>query len=168
MSNQTVHVIAPRPPMRAFLVAAVLTFLGAALVALAAGHHAAVVWVVLAAVVLLAGIALACAGAVSMRRMRTFVTLDDDGYRITAPGTDQRGEWADVTRVTSTANGAHLTLHHGEVGRTHIISPAGGGDPAMASLATDIAHRLDDSRGYGETMNVPLIDPHNPNPDVVS
>lgn len=165
MSTQTTHVIAPRPPLRAFLAAAALVFAGAVLVTVAAANHAALGWLELAAVPAGVGLGLAVAGASSMRRMRTFVVTDADGYRITGPGTDKHGTWDEVTRLATSADGAHVTLYHGEVGRTHILSPAGG--EQMTSLVADMSRRLDDSRGYGETMNVPLIDPHNPDPDVV-
>lgn len=162
------YVLAPRTPMRAFLVAAALVLVGALLVALLAANGAATVWLVLAAIVLVAGLALAGMGLASMRTMRTFVELDPEGYHITGPQVDRRGTWTEVTRVTTSAEGAHLTLYHGEVARTHILCPTGGDDPQMQGLVADIARHLDDSRGYGETFHVPLIDPHNPDPDVVS
>lgn len=39
----------------------------------------------------------------------------------------------------------------------------------MKALVADVAAHLDADRGYGETINVPLINPHEPqDPDVVS
>lgn len=142
------YVLKPRPPVRAFIIAGVLSLLGALLVVWASSRGAAMVWVVLAAIVLVLGIALAVLGAISMVNMRTFITLDEQGYRIKGPGVDKGGSWADVTRVTTTKQGAHLTMYHGEVGRTHIMCPGGADDPQMAALAQDIADHLDHDRGY--------------------
>lgn len=159
------HVLKPRPPVRAFVIAAVLVLLGALLLAAVSGA----VWTALAVVLLLAGLALAGMAGWSMHTMRTFVDLDAEGYRIVGPGVDKAGSWGDVTKVTTSAHGSHLTLFHGQVGRTHILCPGGGEDPEMKALVADVAAHLDADRGYGETINVPLINPHEPqDPDVVS
>ena len=168
MDTTVRHVIKPRTPVRAFIIAAVLVLVGAVLVAVSAAQSAGAVWAALPAVLMVAGLALVGIAVASMVKMRTFVTVDDEGYRITGPGVDKQGTWVDVTRVTTSSNGSHLTLYHGEVGRTHILCPAGGDDPSMQALVADISRRLDDSRGYGETFNIPLIDPHNPDPDIVA
>lgn len=142
------YVLKPRPPVRAFAIAGVLSLVGALLVVWAASRQAALVWQVLAVIVLVVGVALAVLGAVSMVKMRTFITLDDKGYTIKGPGIDKGGEWSDVTKVTTTHQGAHLTMYHGEVGRTHIMCPGGADDPQMTALAQDIADHLDQNRGY--------------------
>jgi len=158
------YVLRPRPPVRAFVIAAVLALLGAVLAAAASGG-----WSVLGVLVLFAGLALAGVAGWSMLTMRTFVDVDDQGYRIHGPGTDKSGAWREVTKVTTSAGGSHLTLYHGQVARTHVLAPVGAGDAEMQALVADIAARLDASRGYGETMMVPLIDPHRPqDPQVVS
>lgn len=150
------YVLKPRPPVRAFLIAAALALLGALLVAATGGGLLRA----LAVLVLLAGVALAAIAGSSMVQMRTFVDVDDAGYRMTGPGTDKSGSWDEVTKVTTSAAGSHLTLYHGEVGRTHVIAPQGE-DEEMTRLVADIAKRLDASRGYGETINVPMM--HAPN-----
>ncbi|WP_420176712.1 hypothetical protein [Luteococcus sp. OSA5] len=162
------YVLKPRPPVRAFVIAAALTLVGALLVSIAQSADASLLWVVLASIILIAGLALAGMAAWSMVTMRTFIDLASDGYRIHGPGVDKSGGWEDVTKVTTSAQGSHLTLYHGEVGRTHVICPGGGEDPEMVALVEAVAKHLDANRGYGETINVPLIDPHQPpNPDVV-
>jgi len=147
-------VLRPAPPVRAFLVSAVLVLAGAVLSAVA--RDASGIWLALALLVLLLGLVLAAIAAASMVRMRTFVDVDAQGYRITGPGIQKQGAWDDVTRVTTSGNGARLSLHHGEVGRTHIIAPSGQ-DEQMTALTDEVAKRLDANRGYGETMNVPLM-----------
>lgn len=161
------YVLKPRPPVRAFLISAVLILIGALLLALTGGK--AVVWVALSWIVLLAGLALVGMAGYSMVKMRTFIDLDDQGYKILGPGVEKAGAWSDVSKVTTSAEGAHLTLYHGQVSRTHILCPGGGDDAEMTRLVAAVAQHLDANRGYGETINVPLIDPHQPpNPDVVS
>lgn len=156
-SNST-HVLNPRPPVRAFGIAAVLVLVGAVLLVVAGST----VLDVLAGLLLVAGLALAAMGAWSMRTMRTFVELNQSGYRIHGPDVDKSGVWSDVTKVTTSAHGSHLTLYHGEVGRTHVICPGGGEDPSMKELVQAVSQHLDADRGYGETINVPLINPHGP------
>ncbi|MEL4358744.1 MULTISPECIES: hypothetical protein [unclassified Luteococcus] len=162
------YVLKPQPPLRAFLISAILLLLGAILLSSTSGGGS-VVWVALSWIVLLLGLALAGMAGWSMVTMRTFVDLDDDGYRITGPGADKAGRWDEVTKVTTSGEGAHLTLYHGQTNRTHILCPGGAADAEMTRLVTDVAQHLDANRGYGETMNVPLINPHEPpNSDVVS
>lgn len=146
------YVLKPRPPVRAFVIAAIATLVGA--IMMAACRHSAFVLVALSALVMALGIALAVMAGISMVRMRTFVELSDEGYRITGPGTDRQGSWAEVTKVTTSANGAHLTFHHGEVGRTHILCPGGGDDEQMQALVADVAKHLDTDRGYGPPINL--------------
>ncbi|MEL4503472.1 hypothetical protein AAEX63_00865 [Luteococcus sp. H138] len=161
------YVLKPALPIRAFLISAVLTLLGAILLAVTSG--AAALWVALSWIVLLLGLALAGMAAYSMVKLRTFVDLDEEGYKILGPGVEKAGSWSEVSKVTTSAQGAHLTLYHGQTSRTHILCPGGGADAEMTRLVADVASHLDADRGYGETINVPLINPHEPpNPDVVS
>lgn len=142
------YVLKPRPPMRAFFIAAALSLVGAVLTVIAAASHAGAVWITLAFILLAVGVALAVTGWLSMSRMRTFINLTDEGYAIKGPGVDKTGEWSDVTKVTTSNNGTHLTMYHGEVGRTHIMCPGGHDGEQMAALAQDIADHLDVNRGY--------------------
>lgn len=142
------YVLKPRPPMRAFFLAAILSALGALLVVVAAANHLGAAWITLAFIVLGIGLALGLVGWVSMSRMQTTIKLDDAGYQISGPGVDKRGEWSDVTKVTTSNGDTHLTMYHGEVGRTHIMCPGGQDGRQMAALAQDIADHLDKSRGY--------------------
>lgn len=142
------YVLKPRPPMRAFFVAAIISALGAVLTVVAAAQHAGAVWIMLAFILLALGVVLAVMGWLSMTRMQTYIKLDDKGYEIKGPGVEKAGEWTDVNRVTTSNGGTHLTMYHGEVGRTHIMCPGGQGGAQMAELAQDIADHLDKDRGY--------------------
>ena len=140
------YVVRPRTPMRAFVLAALLSMAGAVLITLSAALGWAQLWMWVSAVVLLAGVLLLLTALASMRRLRTYVDLDDTGWEVRAPGGTRRGDWSDVTKVTIAVRGDRLTLHHRDGRRTHIVAP--GPTDEMQAMATDIATRLDANRGY--------------------
>ena len=127
----TRHVMSPEPPIRGFIIAGVLSIVGA---------------------VLTCGIALAVTAAWSMVHMKLYVDLDDKGYHIHGAGQDRRGTWDKVTKAALTESRSRLTLYHGQVGRTHIVRPGIGDPKEMDDLAVDVAHRLDESRGYRQNI----------------
>lgn len=133
----------PRPPLRAFLIAAVLSLVGGVftVVALQAGWHAVVV--VIAILVLALGILLFVAGVVAMSQLGVRVRIDDEGYEITGTGQRHEGKWADVTKVTQAVEAAHITIYHGNVRRTHIIFPGGPAQDQMQSIIDEIMARLE-------------------------
>jgi len=140
------YIVRPRTPVRAFVLAAVLSMAGAALITLSAARAWAQVWMWVSAVVLLAGVLLLVTALASMRRLRTYVELDDQGWEVRTPGGTRRGQWSDVTKVTIAVSGDRLTMHHRDGTRTHIVAPAPTEE--MQSMASDIATRLDANRGY--------------------
>ncbi len=142
----TTYVVRPRAPLRAFVLAALLSMAGAAGITLAAATAASQVWMWLSAVVLLFGVLLLLTALTSMRRLRTYVELTDDGWEVRAPGSTSRGPWQDVSKVTIATDGVRLTLHHSDGRRTHIVAP--GPTDEMQVMASDVAARLDASRGY--------------------
>ncbi|AZZ41097.1 hypothetical protein C0Z11_00990 [Acidipropionibacterium jensenii] len=146
----TRHVLTPRPPFRGYVIAAVLSLAGAALIVIAAAQGWANGWIALFAVLLALGIALGLTATWSMIRMRLYVDLDTTGYRIHGAGQDRSGRWADVTRAALTESRSRLTLYHGQVGRTHIVRPGVGDPREMDELAADVARRLDADRGYSQ------------------
>ena len=138
---ESVYTITPRPPIRALVIAAVTSLVGAVLlvVALASSWHVAVA--VVGGLLLAGGLALAVAALLTPSRLAVTVTLDDDGYRVTGSGGEQVGAWDDVTRVTQSDDGAHVTIHHGEDRRNHLIFA--GQDPAViAKVLLDVQRRL--------------------------
>jgi len=144
----TTYVLKPRPPFRAFVLAAIISLAGALFVVLASAEHWGAIGVAICVIVLALGIGLLVFALLSMSKMRVFVRLDDSGYTIEGPGLHKTGAWAEVTKVTTQREGAHLTLHHGEVARTHIICPRGVSDPQMQALTADVIARMDADRGY--------------------
>ena len=143
---ESTHVIKPQPPVRAFVPAAVADLAGALLLvaALSQGWHVA--FVVVAALLLVAGTALMIGAFVSLNRLAVRFTLTDEGYRLLGPGVDHAGEWADVSKVTQSQEGSHVTIYHGAVRRTHLLFP--GGDRAQIDevLADYVAATLDSLR----------------------
>ena len=138
-------IIDPRPPVRAFLLAAVVSALGAILAVMPLDWP----WrwilvgfgiVLIAAAGLLIGLAIA-----SMRRQRVVVELDETGFRVDSPAGAQSGTWAEVTRVTSAPG--RITLHKGDTERVHLVAPTGD-LPQFEALSQAISQRLDDDRGY--------------------
>lgn len=143
----TSYVIKPQPPVRAFAIAAVLSLLGAALIvaALAVAWH----WiaVVAGAVVLAAGLGLLAAGLYSMRAREVTLTLSDDGYALASWRGVEEGRWRDVTRVTQSVDGMHLTIFEGDDVRRHLLFAPGATRPDERLLA-DLTARLDAAKGY--------------------
>lgn len=138
----TTHVLRPVQPLRAYALAAILSTVGA--LVLVAGNISASIWIVaLGALILSGGLVLLGATVNSVRRYKVSVDLDDQGYAIHASTGDHTGAWADVRRVTRTADGTQLTLHHDGDRRTLLV----GRD--VTTLEADMAHYLDKSRGYG-------------------
>lgn len=146
--NPRTYVLRPQPPVRAFALAAVLAALGAILVVVCAATSANAFFMAVSVIVLVLGVLLLVAGFVSMRRLRSFVDLTDDGWSVRTPTVTRTGTWSEVTRVTSSMDGAHLTLYQGDQARTHILAAGNVAGSEMEALAADIATRLDRNRGY--------------------
>lgn len=143
----TGYVLRPRPPIRAFAMAAVLSLVGAGLL-VGFGSRGVLGGQIAGWIVLGVGLLLGVIGLVSMRTMRVLVDLDDEGFRVHGPGVDKRSDWSSITKVVSADDGARLIFHHGAIERTHLWCPMGAGDPQMQALAEDVARRLDAANGY--------------------
>ena len=103
----------PRPPVRALALAAVLAIAGAASIVAPVGGVWGTVLVVLGVVLLGFALALGVLAFAAPRRQQVVIRVDDEGYRVDAPGgVRQQGDWAAVTRVTATPG--RLTLHRGD------------------------------------------------------
>ena len=141
MSERTFF-LKPRPPLRAFGIAAVLSVVGAGLLvaALQSGWHVAVS--ILAGVVLAAGIVLFFMALVAMDKLGVRITVDDEGYEISGTDQDHSGKWSDVTKVTQAVDTAHITIYHGNVRRTHLIFPGGPAQQQMGEVVDAILERL--------------------------
>ena len=142
------YTLKPRLPLRAFVLAAVLSVVGALLAVLAAaqGWHVAVL--VVGIVLVVAAVLLVLGSMLSLRTMRTVVELDKDGFRVHGPGVDKHAKWPEVTRVALADEGSRLVFSHGEVERTHLWCPGGASDPEFRALTQDVVKFLDENRGY--------------------
>ncbi|WP_130864620.1 hypothetical protein [Acidipropionibacterium timonense] len=146
------HVLKPEPPVRGFILAGATSLVAAVLLVAAIAGHWGIGWIVLFALLLALGLALAGAVTWSLVHMRLMVDLTADGYHIHGAGQNRSGTWDSVTKAALTETRSRLTLYHGQVGRTHIVRP-GVGDPAeMDALAADVAKHLDASRGYTQHL----------------
>lgn len=141
MPEQTFF-LKPEPPLRAFAIAAVLSLLGGLLLVLALqnGWHAVIQ--VLFGLMLAAGIALFVAAVVAMARLGVRITLTDEGYRVTGTNQTHEGKWIDVSKVTQAVQGAHITIYHGNVRRTHLIFPGGRAQEQVPEVIDAIMDRL--------------------------
>jgi len=138
-------VMTPRPPVRALALAAVLAIAGAVLIVVPVGGVGGIVLTVAGAVLLVCALALGLVAFAVPRRQKVVIRVDDEGYRVEAPGGVRQGEWSAVTRVT--ASPGRLTLHQGERERVHLVSPAGP-THEMDALGEAISRHLDANRGY--------------------
>ena len=134
--GEQIYLLKPRPPVRAYGIAAVASLLGALFLVLSFsnGWHAVVT--VLAGIVLLLGLALLVLAMLSTQRNTVRITLDDHGYRIEGTLQSHDGQWHDVSKITQSVEGGHVTIYHGNVRRTHLIFP-GPGDPELISVVLD-------------------------------
>ena len=142
---ESTYLIQPRPPVRAYLIAAIAALAGALLVvgALAQGWHVAVL--VIGGVLLAAGVALTVAAFLSMSRLAVHVVFDDDGYAVRGVDAEHSGKWLDVTKLTVSEDGGHVTIYHGAVRRTHLLFP--GRERTMVDdVLADATARLRQSR----------------------
>jgi hypothetical protein len=149
----------PRPPVRAFGMAAALALVGVGFFMAPElfGWHSILRAIGIVFIVL--GFAILALAIVAMQRMRVEIVLDDDGYRVIGPFGARTGSWAEVVRVTRATG--RIVLYGRDDRRTTIAMPRGG-DGDLDALGADIARHLDAHRGYG---NVPLpgsADPQRP------
>ena len=143
---ESTHVIKPQPPVRAFVTAAVADLAGALLLVAALSQDWHIAFVVVAILLLVAGTALMIGAFVSLNRLAVRFTLTDEGYRLLGPGVDHAGEWADVSKVTQSQEGSHVTIYHGAVRRTHLLFP--GGDRAQIDeVLAEVRARLKAAKG---------------------
>lgn len=146
MADVTQHTLRPAPPVRAFLIAALATLLGAVLAVAAHSQQWHVAVLVIAVIVLLAGLALLGAGIVALTRMTVRGELTDQGYEFRTPRGIRSGKWADTVQVLAGDHGSRLTFVNRDESTVTIVPPLGDEDPAYDALVRDITARLDASR----------------------
>ena len=143
----TTFSIAPRVPIRAFLIAAVASIIGAALLVLALVNAWHIAVVVLAVVILVAGLILLVVALMAQKASAAELVLDDEGYKLVNRAGEQWGDWAEVTRITRATDGGEVTIHEGDVKRTrlqfHSVDRA-----RIDEILDEMGVRLDAAKGY--------------------
>jgi hypothetical protein len=144
-SRTETHLLTPRPPIRAYAIAAAAAVLGAALIV--AGSVAVVPPVRIAGIVLLIlGVGLAAFALIMVLRLSTTVIMDADGLEVRRIGRRQRIPWTEVTSVKATR---HHFIVVADSGGTEFVNPRDDEDRAVVAFMTAIRDRLDANRGYG-------------------
>lgn len=144
-SRTETHVLTPRPPVRAYAIAAAAAVVGAVLIV--AGSVTPMAPLRIAGTVLLVlGGALAILALIMVLRLSTTVIMDTDGLEVRRLGRRQRIPWAEVTSVKATR---HHFIVVASSGGTEFVNPRDGEDPTVVALMTAIRDRLDANRGYG-------------------
>ena len=96
---------------------------------------------ILAALVLVIGLALTVAAFATPARRRVVVTIDDDTYSVEGSGEVHEGRWADVSRVTQSEDGSHVVIHEGPEKRTHLVFQ-GQSPELIERVLNDVRRRL--------------------------
>lgn len=140
------YVLTAGQPVRASAISAVIDLIAAVLIVIGVDRSNAVL-IVIGAVLFLIGIALVVLGAVLRRRVRTEVRLDTDGITISAGGRTAAARWREITGVTTDRQSIYLDRDENQP-VLKIDSPRGDADPQFGRLSAELAHRLDQDRGY--------------------
>lgn len=136
----TSYVISARPPVRAFLIAAVASLLGAALLVGSQMWKWHLAVAVLGGVILGLGLALAVTGWLVMQRNRRYLELTDKGYHLSGTTAEVQGGWGGVTKVTLARSERRIAIHEGERRRNLVFRA--GADEQLEEIAEDIVARL--------------------------
>ncbi|GAB3705687.1 hypothetical protein [Mariniluteicoccus flavus] len=142
----TVHLLRPAPPVRAFLIAAVLSVLGAVVLVASSRNGWPLVVLVLGGVLAAAGVALLAVAVATMVRMRVRAELTPTGYSFRTPAGVRQGTWAETVKVTASDTGHRLSFVHRDESVDHVMTPLGHDDPEMGELVADLTRRLEASR----------------------
>ena len=141
MGEQT-YLLKPPPPVRAYGIAAVASLVGAMFLVFSLTNSWHPIVTVLAGVVLLLGIGLLVVAMLATQRNTVRVILDDDGYRVEGSMQSRDGEWRDVSKVTQSIAGGHITIYHGDARRTHLLFPGGGDAEVIRIVLDDVTARI--------------------------
>jgi hypothetical protein len=143
------YTLTAAPPVRPLAIAAVAVVIGAVLLVLWHSAGLSVVVGVLAALLMVLGLALAIAALVLTARLRTEVRLEPEALTLVRRGRERSVPWDQVREVT--LDHPRLTViaaepDHGLV----VVNPRPAGDPHFAALLAQVKQRLDADRGYQE------------------
>ncbi len=140
------YVLRPRPPVRALAIASLAALVGAVLTVVAAALGLPGAVLVLGAVVLGVALALAVASLVLTARLRSTISLDPTGLKLSRGPQRVDLVWGDISAVDLT--GDSIVLRTRDDGRTEVPNPRGTSDPVVSSMLNAIRAALDADRGY--------------------
>ena len=143
----SMYTLVPRTAVRAFLIAAIASLVGAALLVLALGNYWHPALAVVGVVILAAGLVLLLVAFLAQRASLAELVLDDDGYTVVSRAGSRSGEWADVTRITRAVDGHHVTIHEGEQKRTR-LEFNNDNRAQIDEILQEMGVRLDTAKGY--------------------
>ncbi|NLT30204.1 MAG: hypothetical protein GXX86_07060 [Propionibacterium sp.] len=141
------HVLKPPVPVRALVIAAIATVLGALIIVLTAALPWPGVVFALGAMAVLFGLIVLGYALLAPARKQLVISTDENGYQI--EGNQQqtaRGSWSDVIRATQSDTGARITLELRDGHEEHIMAPGTAHRTVMDRVAADIEARLADRR----------------------
>ncbi|WOQ17491.1 hypothetical protein [Raineyella sp. W15-4] len=129
-------------PARAFGIAAGLLIVGGVLLVAATGLHWHVVMTVIATVLVLLGAVQLTLALIVAFRGRVRITLDDDGYRLSALGRTSERSWTEISRATVTEDQLRLYPREDEAhpDRVPLLDPARGAE--LDRLAAEVTERM--------------------------
>lgn len=144
--STTTHVLRLRPPLRAFAVAAAFAVVGVVFVIAPETFGWNLITRFIGIGFLVICLLVVALAVWAMRRERTEIELDDEGYRITGRSGPRSGSWSEVATVT---RGDGMVVLYGRDGSRTVMGRPRGGRGDLDALGADIARRLDADRGYG-------------------
>lgn len=140
------YVLRPRPPIRALAIASLAALVGAVLTVLAGALDLPGAVLLLGAVVLAMALALAVASLVLTARLRSTISLDPTGLKLSRGPQRVDLAWGDISAVDLTADS--IVLRTKDDGRTEVPNPRGISDPVVSRMLNAVREALDADRGY--------------------
>lgn len=144
-SSQTFS-LTPRPPIRAFALSAGAAVLGMGMMVVWGMVDRPVALLVVALVLLLAGVALALAALVLDRRLRSSVVVGEETVTLIRGQRSDVLRWSEIDRVS--LHGPRVLFLGKDGLTTQLVNPRSGADPQFLTVVAAIRAKLDNSRGY--------------------
>ncbi|MDO5736763.1 MAG: hypothetical protein Q4P15_09845 [Propionibacteriaceae bacterium] len=141
------YTLVPRTAVRAFLIAAIGSLIGAGLIVLALANSWHPAAAVIGTVVLAASLLLALMAYLAQRASIAELVLDEDGYTVVTRDGSQSGDWGDVTRITRAVDGRVVTVHEGDEKRTRLQFNSND-RTQIDEILEEMGTRLDAAKGY--------------------
>lgn len=145
-NGASVHMIRPAPPVRAFLIAAVLAMIGAVLSVTASAQQWPVGLIIFGVIITLLGLLLLGTAAWTMFRMRVRAELTPTGWFFRGPNGVRHGTWANTIKVTASDSGRRISFFGRDETVQNVIFPQDGTVPEMEQLTRDITAHLNRAR----------------------